>query len=156
VAKGYPVCVADIDYANGSDNALMELFKKDGLLFKLQAYGGWNTATNSSGFLIGTGMLAARMTDEAKDKLLLTRYLDDWAYQANIRSVIGGQMGWMRKDGVYMTLGKSRAGVEARANSLMREFVMKNLPPMNELQDIHVTFPWNRMFESNVEVGGSN
>lgn len=153
VTKGYPVCVADIDYANGADNALMELFKKDGLLFKLQAYGGWNTATNSSGFLIGTGMLATRMTDEAKDKLLLTRYLDDWAYQANIRGIIGRQMGWMRHDGLYMTLGNGHVGVEARANALMREFAMKNLPPMNELADIYVTFPWNRMFESDVHVG---
>ena len=36
VQKGYPVGVADIAYANGSDNAVMQELKDRGLLFKLR------------------------------------------------------------------------------------------------------------------------
>lgn len=150
-AAGYPVGVADIAYANGADNALMEMLKQKGLLFKLRAYAGWNTATNSTGFAVGEGILAGQMTDDARDQLLLTRYLDDWAYQANVRNVIGRQLGWLRGTGAYASLNDKRVGVEYRASRMMREFVDTNLPPFSELKEINVTFPWNRMFEADVQ-----
>ena len=58
VNQNLPVGVADIIDANGADNFLMEQLYEKKLLFKLQAYGGWNTSTNTSGFAIGTGILA--------------------------------------------------------------------------------------------------
>jgi hypothetical protein len=57
VKAGYPVGVADIKYANGADNALLNLLEQKNLLFKLKAYAGWNTATNSTGFALGTGKM---------------------------------------------------------------------------------------------------
>ena len=81
--------VADIKYANGADNALMNILEQKNLLFRLKAYSGWNTATNSTGFALGTGMLARKMTNAAKNHLLTVRYLDDWAYQANVRAQVG-------------------------------------------------------------------
>ena len=156
VASGYPVGVADIAYANGSDNALMEMLKNRGLLFKLRAYSGWNTPTNSTGFAIGQGMLAAKMTDDARDRLLLMRYLDEWAYQANIRPIMGRQLGWLRGTGAYSNLDAKRGAVEARTTSLMRRFVDENLPPFAELQNLEVTFPWNRMFEAKFDLTKHN
>ena len=49
VGNGYNVAVADIAFSNGADNALMEELRDRGLLFKIRAYSGWNTATNSTG-----------------------------------------------------------------------------------------------------------
>jgi hypothetical protein len=149
--KGYPVGIADIAFANGADNALLSELKARDLLFKIRAYAGWNTATNSTGFVIGEGMLAAQMTDEARDQLLLHRYLDDWAYQANVRTVIGRQLGWLRGTGAYSSLDDKRVGIEARASRMMNEFAEDNMPPLNELSDLKVTFPWNRMFEADIE-----
>ena len=148
VAAGYPTGIGDIAFANGADNALMEMLKNRGLLFKLRAYAGWNTATNSTGFVLGQGMLAMKMTDDARDQLLLMRYLDDWAYQANIRPIIGRQLGWLRGTGAYASLDTKLPAVEARATRMMRRFADDNLPPFNELQYLEVTFPWNRMFEA--------
>jgi len=148
VADGYPIGIGDIAFANGADNALMEMLKNRGLLFKLRAYAGWNTATNSTGFVLGQGMLAMKMTDDARDQLLLTRYLDDWAYQANIRPIIGRQLGWLRGTGAYASLDTKLPAVEARATRMMRRFADDNLPPFNALQYLEVTFPWNRMFEA--------
>ena len=52
---GYPVAVADISFSNGADNSLMAQLQRDDLQYKIRAYGGWNTATNSTGFVIGAG-----------------------------------------------------------------------------------------------------
>lgn len=148
--KGYPVAIADVAYANGSDNALMENLRKKDMLFKLKAYSGWNTPTNSSGFVIGEGMLAKRMKAEAVNDLLLTRYLDDWAYQANVRNTIARQLTWLRGDGVYGSLdGKLRA-VSERSARMMQRFVDSNFPPLESLREIEVHFPWNRMFEADI------
>ena len=151
VNQGYPVGIADIAYGNGADNALMEELKKRDLLFKLRTYAGWNTATNSSGFVIGEGMLSKNMTDEARDQLLLRRYLDDWAYQANVRTVIGRQLGWLRGTGAYSSLDDKKLGIEVRATRMMNAFVEDNLPPLNELNHLKVSFPWNRMFEAQID-----
>lgn len=153
VKKGYPVCVADITFANGSDNAIMKLLKERGLLFKLQAYAGWNTANNSLGFVIGTGILTQYMTKDAKNKLLATRYLDDWAYQANVRTTVGDWIFYNVPNGekFYNGFGGKNIEIEERITTLMREFADKNLPSYKFLRDFKVTCPWNRMFEIDIE-----
>lgn len=150
VGKGYPVAIADVAYANGSDNALMENLRKKEMLFKLKAYSGWNTPTNSSGFVIGEGMLAKYMKEEAVKDLLLTRYLDDWAYQANVRNIIARQLTWLRGDGVYGSLDGKRQAVSERSARMMQSFVDGNFPPIESLREIEVRFPWNRMFEADI------
>ncbi len=157
VAKNYPVGVADIKFPNGADNALMKILHEKNLLFKLQSYAGWNTATNSTGFALSTGILARNMTADAKDKLLARRYLDDWAYQANIRSIVGADLFYMPNGAVsYYQFNGERAYVEAKETELMNEFARKNLPAFEYLRGLKVTNPWNRMFECDIEFGGGN
>ena len=148
--RGYPVAIADVSYANGSDNALMEKLRQRNLLFRLQGYAGWNTATNSTGFAIGAGMLMKKMPREAVDDLLLTRYLDDWAYQANVRNTVARQLTWLRGDGVYGRLDTKAEYVKERTARMLSKFVADNLPPMDSLEVIEVLFPWNRMFEADI------
>ena len=150
VAKGYPVSVADIAFANGADNALMAELQRRGLLYKIQAYAGWNTPTNSSGFALGQGMLVRHMDGDSIDHLLTTRYLDDWAYQANVRNVIARQLTWLRGDGFYGSLGTKIDAVSMRSSHMMNRFIEENLPPLAEVDSVVVTFPWNRMFESDI------
>lgn len=150
VNKGYKVSIADIAFSNGSDNALMEQLKNRGLLFKIRAYGGWNTATNSAGFVLSTGMLTNQMTDDAVDDLLVTRYLDDWAYQANVRNIIARQLTWLRGDGWYGDLDGKKDAVGERTTKMLTNFVDNNLPPFEGNGHILVTFPWDRMFESDI------
>jgi len=151
VDKGYPVGIADIAYANGSDNALMEQLRQRNLLFKIRAYSGWNTPTNSSGFVIGEGMLVRHMKKDDVDALLLTRYLDDWAYQANVRNIIARQLTWLRGDGVYGSLNSKREAVSLRTQKMISRFAAENLPAFPSLEEIYVYFPWNRMFESDIQ-----
>ena len=147
LAKGKPVAIADIAYANGADNAVMGLLRDKNLLFKVQAYSGWNTPTNSTGFVLGQGMLAPRMSEQSRQGLLLTRYLDDWGYQANVRQNLANTLGNFLGEGNGGALNEKRAAVENSATLRLRTFATYNLPPLWDYKQIQATMPWNRLFE---------
>lgn len=152
LAEGLPVGVADIKYANGADNALMNILEKKDLLFRLKSYSGWNTATNSTGFALGTGLLTGKMAADKKDHLLAVRYLDDWAYQGNVRSWVGTEL--VRNFGSYKYYYKLEDKLDfaqRRNTELMREFARKHLPQVPA--DFTVTNPWLRMFECDINFG---
>lgn len=149
--KGYPVGIADIAFANGSDNALMRELRDRDFLYKLRAYSGWNTPTNSTGFVIGTGLLANRMENDACDRLLTRRYLEDWGYQANVRTTVADSVAQFRRADVYSNPGSHEEGVCYRITSLMRRFACENLPPYFGLENLQVTLPWHRMFEADFQ-----
>lgn len=153
IDNGRKVIVADIAFANGSDNALMNQLRQRGLLFKLQAYSGWNTPTNSSGFALGTGLLTTRMKENFVDELLLHRYLDDWAYQANVRQIGASQLHWLTGEGRHEFLNDKRDAAEDNCSDLLKAFVQKNLPSFTGNDKIRVRFPWNRMFEAEISFG---
>ncbi len=147
LAEGRPVGIADIAYANGSDNALMAALRDKELLFRLRAYSGWNTPTNSTGFVLGQGMLVPRMSDESRKRLLYTRYLDDWGYQANVRQNLSATLGYFKGQGSGGNLNEKRAQTEASATLRMQTFARWNLPKFVDVKQIKVTMPWNRLFE---------
>ena len=153
LSKNYPVAVVDVATANGSDNALMEQLRKSDLLFKIQSYGGWNTVTNTSGFLIGSAVLNKFMTERDRNSLLITRYLDDWAYQANIRTKINGGLIWtVPGEGNIIKLDGRREGLEKLTANLISDFAQKkiNLPVGTSIKNISVKFAWNRTFEAKI------
>lgn len=149
LSMGKPVAVADIAFANGADNALMETLKKRNLLFKLTGYAGWNTATNSAGFAIAYSLLAMNMSKADKDALLKTRYLDDWMYQGNIRTIVARQLTWLNGDGVYGALNDKREWAEDRVHHIFESFLKEDLPVVKP-SDIKINLPWNRMFEADI------
>ena len=150
--KNYPVGVVDVAYANGADNALMEQLRANNLLFKIRAYGGWNTASNSSGFLIGTGVLTRWMNNRDVDDLLLTRYFDDWVYQANVRREVTNLLPKMLGEGSKGALDEKEARVDALTSEMAMKFVKENivLPPGYLLRNVLYTHPWNRMYEADI------
>ncbi len=149
VNNNLPVGIADIISANGADNFLMAQLYDKNLLFKLQSYGGWNTATNTSGFALSTGILAKKMSRHSIDRLLATRYLDDWAYQANVRQEIADELS-KRPDGlaIYLNLGDHEPEIFKRENVLMHEFAVEHFPQWNSFV---VSNPWHRMFECRID-----
>ena len=150
VNNGLPVGVADIISANGADNFLMAQLYEKNLLFKLQAYGGWNTATNTSGFAIGTGILAKKMSRNSIDRLLATRYLDDWAYQANVRTQIADYLTkYPNPYQIFLNLKEYEPEVVKRENILMHEFAVEHFPQWNSFV---VSNPWHRMFECRIDL----
>ena len=154
VKNGYPVGVADISASNGSDNALMERLRKDNLQFKIRSYCGWNTATNSSGFVIGAGVLTNFMSDDDVLCLLLSRYLEDWAYEANVRTQINNGLIWtVEGDGNAGALGTRQPGLEVLTAKMLEEFAAKNfrMPKNLALENLRVHFPWSRTFDADID-----
>lgn len=146
-AKNYPVGIVDISFSNGADNALMNQLKKNDLQFKIRAYGGWNTATNSSGFLVGAGVLTKFMEDKDVAELLITRYLDDWAYQANVRQEIVAEC--YAKGIEPYKIGDATPQINALTTEKMKSFAANNLlvPRKWSIEDFKVYLPWKRIFE---------
>jgi hypothetical protein len=149
VRDGAQVAVGDIAFAHGADNALMAELAKRNLLFRLAAYSGWNTASNTLGYAISQGLLAPRMAPATKDRLLAARLLDDWAYQANVRWALNREV--LERRAGLVPAGRAGApagggGQPAVAGVRGGEF------PAAPLNRLRVSFPWNRMFEVKIEL----
>lgn len=148
VSAGYPVAIGDIAYGNGADNALMNQLKERNLLFAINSYGGWNTATNSIGFLIGESVLLPMMPEKDAKQLLITRYLDDWAYQANVRQMVWAKLEELPGKGNLSSLDDKKADAESFATEMMQKFATENILPASFWKNLKLTFPWNRTFEA--------
>lgn len=146
-----PVAVGDIAYANGADNALMRLLAKRHLLFKLNSYAGWNTATNSTGWSIGQGILSLHMKPEDKNKLLLMRYVDDWLYQANVRQTVARALNIFPGQGTKLLLGDKIEPAQIDAQQMAQEFFNEQLPFL-QIRAVKVDFPWDRLFEADIQI----
>lgn len=148
--EGERVAVGDVAFANGADNALMTELARRKLLFRLEAYSGWNTASNTLGYAIGQGLLAPRMTTAAKDRLIATRLLDDWAYQANVRWALNREV-LEPAEGDWYQLDVLAPRMTREADRRLRAFAAAHFPTV-PLDRFRVSFPWNRMFEVKIEL----
>ena len=144
-----PVAVADIAYGNGADNALVKELFAEGKAYELAAYGGWNTAGNTIGFALAQGLLAPDMTVEAKDNLLNIRYLDDWAYQANVRMKVSAELIWPNK---WPNSGLNAEQLIAAEKQITKDITEVAAPLMTQqtVDAYRFNLPWQRMFEVRV------
>lgn len=150
VAAGRRVAVADIAFANGSDNGLMQGLEDEKLLEKLSAYSGWNTASNTLGYAIAQGMMAPRFSEAGRKHLLAVRYLDEWAYQADLRLKLSNEIVYAQ-GGDIQYLNQLNPAVTRAAEREIRAFALQRL--WLEPEDhIAVSFPWNRMFEIHIMI----
>ncbi|MDR3562554.1 MAG: DUF4127 family protein [Negativicutes bacterium] len=145
LASGKQVAVASIAFSNGADNALMCDMARRGLLPKLAAFSGWNTASNTLGYAVGQGMLAAKMQPDSRKQLLAVRLLDDWAYQANVRGEIAESVLYPL-GGSYFNLDEIAPRLTTETERRLRLFADKNFRGF-DAGHFQVSFPWNRMFE---------
>lgn len=130
-----PYMIADVRNANGADNNFVsELFKNfryDGFY----GYSAWNTSANSLGSLICCAKIKfnaeknGTYNEKAFKKVQMIRFLDDWAYQANIRQTINEPCNIQPVMKPY----------EEKVSELL------DLPIRNEY-----FYPWNRLFEIEV------
>lgn len=148
------VGIGDITFGNGSDNALMFSLYGKNLLDKLNAYSGWNTPTNSTGYALAMGM-GANYTDRVGIlKMLEVRYLDDWLYQANIRQAVANRLNSMPGEGDYgntktRTLSAEKLATEA-LQKMIADYGLEKFEGQSYVADAQIRFPWQRMFEADI------
>jgi len=149
LTKVHPVALADISYANGSDNGFMLELENRNLLPSFAAYSGWNTADNSIGFALAQGVLAKNMSQQDKENLLKIRYLDDWIYQSNIRYRLALEI--ERQDfKLKYDLGKYYNKILGATNKYFTKYTSQE--PFLKGTNYTVEFPWNRLFEIDVKI----
>ncbi len=145
-----PVSIVDMAFSNGSDNTLVYGLYQDKMMYRLAAYNGWNTASNSVGYGIAQGVLSKYMTADAHRDMLTTQYLDNWAYQANVRDYIY-RMQQKLEAGVvtqyYPTLNEE---LQSRTKEQLQRYASTYLGI--DPKTIDVTLPWQRLFEVYVDV----
>ena len=147
--QGVTVSVADIAYNNGSDNTLVGAMYKRDILYKIGAYNGWNTASNTVGYAIAQGLLLKSMSPEGYRDMLTQQYLDNWAYQANIRKDIYRMQDSIRTDNVRYS---------GDLNSKLEEYLQERIQDFGKTylkvdpRTIKATFPWGRLFETDITV----
>jgi len=149
IKNGSSVAIADIAFANGADNSLMREMYEHKLLDKVSAYSGWNTASNTLGYAIGQGMMAKTMNDTGRKRVLAVRYLDDWAYQANIRADLYKNIVYSQQ-GIEEDIARMDPELTLELTKEMKSFVTKYL--WFSPDKMKVSFPWNRLFEIKVEM----
>ena len=146
---GYEDQTVDIAYNNGSDNTLLGALYKRDLLYKIGAYNGWNTASNTVGYAIAQGLLLQSMSPEGHRDMLTQQYLDNWAYQANIRKDIYRMQDSIRTDNVRYS---------GDLNSKLEEYLQERVQDFSETylkvdpRTVKATFPWGRLFETDITV----
>lgn len=153
-----PFMVADVRFANGADNKfvkkLFKKFEKEGLSSNFYGYSAWNTSANTLGSLICAGVVryfSKDFNEEAFKKLQMTRFLDDWAYQANVRQIL--------KETAKLKKGKQETVKGKRTEKrpdirilkkLMLPYEKKLGKILNINTQIKYKFPWKRFFEVEV------
>lgn len=145
-----PVSIVDMAFSNGSDNTLVYGLYQDKMMYRLAAYNGWNTASNSGGYGIAQGVLSKYMTADAHRDMLTTQYLDNWAYQANVRDYIY-RMQQKLEAGVvtqyYPTLNEE---LQSRTKEQLQRYASTYLGI--DPKTVDVALPWQRLFEVYVDV----
>ena len=128
-----PYMIADVRFANGADNNFTGQIFKSGLHENFYGYAAWNTSANSLGSLICAAkikFLAQIYDDAAFKKFQTVRFLDDWAYQANVRQT--------KPDVITI---KDRMSV----------FEKEVFEKLDISANLSYKFPWNRLFDVEVE-----
>lgn len=137
-----PFLIADILNANGADNNFLKQLLNQKIDWnKFLGYAGWNTTGNT----LGSGLCCALVKYFAKnpdkkafDEVQTVRFLDDWAYQANVRKVLKS----------YLTKTDIN---EAKKHMLPFEQELKTKLGL-KFANVEYSFPWDRFFEIEVRV----
>lgn len=159
-SAGKVVTVADNAYANGGDLDLIRILDADHLLMDLQGYAGWNTNANTMGCAIAMGVCAflygeqGLFPDPASEtqrrNFLISRYLEDACYQADVRQYVTEKIRPLGFD--YFDTGEEEGEVRDLILAELQIRIETELSSLaDRIQIRRLTLPWKRMFEIDLE-----
>lgn len=159
-SAGKVVTVADNAYANGGDLDLIRILNADDLLLDLQGYAGWNTNANTMGCAIAMGVCAFLYGEQGlfpdpaaeaqRRNFLISRYLEDACYQADVRQCVTEKISPLGFD--YFFTGEEEGEVRDLILAELQIRIKTELSSLaDRIQIRRLTLPWKRMFEIDLE-----
>lgn len=191
-----PTVVCDLAFPNGADPALTQLLFDNVEIHRLASYAAWNTAGNSLGSSLAHGAmrlialqdkgafdlahhvgrldtmrylsLLDSLIDSEKThvEFLLSRFVDDWAYQAQVRQQATEYVAErLRTSAFDLADGATEAEefVRAQLAQMAHELYLEHFLGRRcvrigtgdnsadlvlcELEDVQIRLPWGRLFE---------
>ena len=130
-----PYMIADVRFANGADNEFVKKIFEKGLDNNFYGYSAWNTSANSLGSLICATKFknGTNIDENSFVRLQVIRFLDDWAYQANVRQKL------------------EKPDIK-KVKELMKPYEDTIFDLFKVKYNVNYKFPWDRLFEVEVEL----
>ena len=150
-ASAAPFAVADVRYANGADRTFVDCLLRVPRAGRMQAYGGWNTSSNTLGMALAQALLPG---GQAAQAFTVLRFLDDWAYQAGVRQRLAAEIVPRYPGASAQRLGPALTPCAEAARGWLQEAYVPALAPVfgRGIAVTRVGFPWDRLFEVDLDV----
>lgn len=157
VQKGKVIGLADVATCNGSDQTLMNLIKKVGLVEQVNAYAGWNTSGNTLGTVISHTIIESyfqklnpvnKVRMRKSREFYYSRLVEDWGYQTIARKHVSTH-DVTRLGGTYFDISDQLDEIQNLITKQLSVFIESHLSNLSEGKIIlnNVYSPWKRMFE---------
>jgi hypothetical protein len=157
--------VADLSFLASNDmaqqRALVEAMIARGIAGKIDAFASWNTTANTIGTAVpaAIAVLAGRALHTfdpvAHAQFMLDRYADDYAFHDFVRGAVNGDLSrlgvedhsYLLPDAASFAASENRAALWPRALELL-----SSIYPLYRDQGLTITLPWDRTFETELDV----
>ncbi len=144
------VVIADVAYANGAEDRLLRMMLDRIDVTQLAGFGAWNTAGNTLGGAIASGVIALECADPlALCEANFSRLVDDWLYQGRVRGEVREALGNPSPFDLGEQRGSAESEIAKRITPLARDLFDKHFAPnlpgvMLEWGQPHLA--WPRLF----------
>ena len=165
VENARSVAVADITFLGGSfapQAAFARRLMEAGLSGRIDAYSSWNTNANTVGTALAEAIAAnaGRRTGTydalAHAEFNFDRYVDDYAFHDFVRPDLNAVLDAAGvTDHTYLSPDQTMT-ISLRNNAELwnrAEEILKAIYPNYHIAAIQITLPWDRTFETEIEVG---
>jgi hypothetical protein len=158
------VAVADLSFEEGYavQDAFAHRLLASGIASELDAYAGWNTAANTVGtalaeaFAAAAGRKLGTYNALAHQTFTFVRFVDDVAFHDRVRPDLNA---WLGEQGItdHTYLVPDAAAAAAARNTaelwVQAQVLLAQLYPDMHIAAIEITLPWDRTFETAIDVG---
>jgi hypothetical protein len=149
------VAFVDVSNMNMTDEKMFRLLLSSGLIFRLIAYAGWNTAANTTGTALSQAVsyISGRNYKE-NFRFLIERIIYDYYYQNVIRPEINNMLIENNQSNFKMT----KESMDIAKNIFFQYFpgiseeLMMYSPIKFDITGVKFSLPWDRTFEANIEI----
>jgi hypothetical protein len=164
VAAGHSVAFADLSYLHsyGDQAGFAQRLLRSGLASRLDAYSSWNTNANTVGTALaeaiaaGAGRRMHRYDALAHRTFTFVLFLDDYAFHDIVRPDLNATLAAQGITDHTLLAPDVAAAMSERDRALLWNYavsIVAQLDPGYHIAAMSIGLPWNRTFETAIDVG---